>query len=73
MKCVMQEVLPNNRKYPTPLARSATGRDSSDRRLRRSPVKTLRTIYLLKKCLFCIYKLFRNSQKGLMTSLPNTL
>lgn len=31
--CVLEEVLPNSRKYPIPLARSATGGDSSDRRI----------------------------------------
>lgn len=30
--CLMEEVLPNSRKYPIPLARSATGGDGSDRR-----------------------------------------
>lgn len=67
--CEMREVLPSNRKYPIPLSRSTIDGDSSDRRFRRSSVKTLRTTYLLKKRLFCIYKLFRNSRKGLMTSL----
>lgn len=28
--CLMEEGLPNNRKYPIPLARSATVRDGSD-------------------------------------------
>lgn len=30
--CAMHEVLPNDRKYLIPLARSATGGDGSDRR-----------------------------------------
>lgn len=30
--CLMEEGLPNSRKYPIPLARSATGGDGSDRR-----------------------------------------
>lgn len=31
--CVMEEVSPNSRKYPISPARSATGGDSSDRRI----------------------------------------
>lgn len=70
--CLIQEESPSNRERSIPLAkasqRSGAGLDNSDGGFRKSSVKTLGTIYLLKKCSFCIYKLFKNSSKRLITT-----
>lgn len=76
--CTTLEESPTDRKYPIPLAakssqRSGAGLDSNDGGFWKSSVKTLGNIYLLKKCSFCINKLFKNFQKRLITIPFNNL